>query len=141
MISITKIFHFETAHAIANYEGPCKDIHGHSYELHICVAAKTASDAYIPGTGILVDFKEIKEIVRTAIVKPLDHKLILSDAFLKQHPGLENEKNIMLFDAEPTAENLLIYIKQKVQERLPDHVVLHRMRLYETKGSYAEWTA
>jgi 6-pyruvoyltetrahydropterin/6-carboxytetrahydropterin synthase len=40
MISITKIFRFETAHAIFGYEGPCAHIHGHSYELHVSVAAE-----------------------------------------------------------------------------------------------------
>ena len=40
MLKLTKIFHFEMAHAIHGYAGACKHIHGHSYELHVTVTEK-----------------------------------------------------------------------------------------------------
>jgi 6-pyruvoyltetrahydropterin/6-carboxytetrahydropterin synthase len=139
MLSITKIFHFETAHAISGYQGACRNIHGHSYELHMTVCAQQDENQYLPGIGILVDFKIIKQVVTEAIVKPLDHILLLSQAYLDSHPGSENNENLMIFDAEPTAENILLYIKRKIAPLLPEHVQLQRIRLYETKDSYAEW--
>lgn len=139
MLSITKIFHFETAHAIQGYQGACRNIHGHSYELHITVCAKQDESQYLPGTGILVDFKIIKQVVSEAVVKPLDHILLLSQAYIDTHPGAENNENLMVFEAEPTAENILLYIKRKITPLLPGHVQLQRIRLYETKDSYAEW--
>lgn len=39
MLQLTKIFHFEMAHAIDGYAGACKNIHGHTYELHVTVSA------------------------------------------------------------------------------------------------------
>jgi 6-pyruvoyltetrahydropterin/6-carboxytetrahydropterin synthase len=105
MLLVTKIFHFETAHAIFGYQGACKNIHGHSYELHITVCAPQDADQYLPGTGILVDFKILKQIVNEAVVKKLDHILLLSQDYIDHHPGSEHHENLMVFDAEPTAEN------------------------------------
>ncbi len=53
MIRITKIFHFETAHAVHGYIGKCSHIHGHSYELHVCVAAREQQDEYIAAPGFV----------------------------------------------------------------------------------------
>ncbi len=87
MISITKIFRFEAAHAIHHYQGSCKNIHGHSYELHVTVKAKEPTGGYVEGLGIILDFKELKTLVKSHVVTELDHKLILSKAYLAEHKG------------------------------------------------------
>ncbi|MBS1750697.1 MAG: 6-carboxytetrahydropterin synthase [Bacteroidetes bacterium] len=138
MIRLTKIFTFETAHALYGYDGPCKDIHGHSYELHVTLTSPEAGEDYIPSPGIAFDFKEIKRIVNSAIIKTLDHKLILSSAFLKNNPAFSSPENLLVWEAEPSAENMLIYIKKKLSEHLPNEVILVYLKLYETKNSYAE---
>jgi 6-pyruvoyltetrahydropterin/6-carboxytetrahydropterin synthase len=140
MIRLTKIFHFEMAHAIHGYEGACKNIHGHSYELHVSVASVNNSDDYIPDSGILIDFKEIKKLVRTAIIEFFDHKMILSRDFLAQHPSFASQENLVTWEAEPTAENMLIFIKRTLCNKLPNGINLVHLKLYETKDSYAEWT-
>lgn len=139
MIRLTKIFHFETAHAIHGYIGACKNVHGHSYELHVSVAAPTSESTFIPAPGFLIDFKDIKRIVKAAIVEKFDHKLILSAAFVKENPSLASQDNLMIWEAEPTAENILLYIVQVMQKELPDSIRLAQLKLYETKDSYAEW--
>ena len=65
MLQLTKIFQFETAHAIFGYQGGCKNIHGHSYELHVTVASP--HDDFIPAPGFILDFKKLKAIVSAAV--------------------------------------------------------------------------
>ena len=140
MLSLTKIFHFEMAHAIHGYPGACKNIHGHSYELHVKVTAGANSRNYIPAPGFIIDFKELKHLVSSAIIKTFDHKLVLSSSYLDINPAIKLHGNLVVWQVEPTAENLLIYIVKTLSVRFPDHIKLLQLKLYETKDSYAEWT-
>jgi 6-pyruvoyltetrahydropterin/6-carboxytetrahydropterin synthase len=140
MISLTKIFNFEMAHAIHGYNGACKNIHGHSYELHVTVATNNNITDYIPAPGFIVDFKELKQLVNTGIIKTLDHKLVLSEAYLAINSAIKTHENLVTWQVEPTAENLLIYMVKKIQQELPVAVKLVKLKLYETKDSFAEWT-
>lgn len=140
MISVTKIFRFETAHAIYGYEGPCKHIHGHSYVLHVTVASSNGlKESYIEKPGFVVDFKVLKKIVQEAIVERLDHKLILSKEYLATKPTLQTEANLEVWEMEPSAENILFFSKEKISTALPEEIKLIKLRLYETADSFAEW--
>jgi 6-pyruvoyltetrahydropterin/6-carboxytetrahydropterin synthase len=68
MIRITKIFTFETAHVLYNYDGKCKNMHGHSYKLFVTVKGKPVNDLENPKNGMVVDFGDIKSIVKSEIV-------------------------------------------------------------------------
>ena len=72
MISITKIFRFEAAHALHHYPGSCAHIHGHSYELHVTVQAEQTSDDFIGGLGIIMDFKDLKTRVQQCAINAID---------------------------------------------------------------------
>jgi 6-pyruvoyltetrahydropterin/6-carboxytetrahydropterin synthase len=139
MLQITKIFHFEMAHAIHGYDGPCKNIHGHSYELHVTVSCDIDNDEYIPAPGFILDFKQLKKVVNAAVVDIFDHKLILSEDFLLKNPPLHTQANLVIWQMEPTAENLLIYIKRSLDTKFSEGFNLVALKLYETKDSYAEW--
>jgi 6-pyruvoyltetrahydropterin/6-carboxytetrahydropterin synthase len=139
MISITKIFHFETAHALYGYNGPCRNIHGHSYELHVTVTTPATGDTYIEAPGFIIDFKQLKQLVKKEVVERFDHKLILSGTYLKHHPLYAAAENLEVWDVEPSAENMLIFTKNALIAVLPTGTSLQALRLYETKGSYAEW--
>ena len=140
MLSVTKIFHFEMAHAIYGYAGACKDIHGHSYELHVTVSAVKNETAYIPAPGFLADFKDIKKWVQDAVIAKFDHSLLLSADFIAANTNISSLKNLVIFEVEPTAENLLIYIRLMLVNIFPGNLKLVRLKLFETKDSYAEWT-
>ncbi|WKZ61390.1 MAG: 6-carboxytetrahydropterin synthase [Cyclobacteriaceae bacterium] len=140
MITLTKIFRFESAHAIHGYPGACANIHGHSYELHVSVTDNRGSENFIDGMGIAMDFKDLKTIVQTSVIYKLDHALILSQAYLASIPSVPWEK-LITFEYEPTAENLLIFIRNEITESLPEHIQLTALRLWETRDSYAEWSA
>jgi 6-pyruvoyltetrahydropterin/6-carboxytetrahydropterin synthase len=140
MIQITKIFHFEMAHAISGYDGPCRHIHGHSYVLHVTIKSANVQDEYIPAPGMIFDFKQLKAIVNSGIIQQLDHKLVLSKDFLAGYQGNINGDNLVVWDMEPTAENMLIFMQHNIKDLLPEGLGLAALKLYETKDSYAEWT-
>lgn len=140
MIQITKIFQFEMAHAIFGYQGACKNIHGHSYELHVSVAAANGNRDYIPAPGFVVDFSEIKKIVNKTVIEKFDHTLLLSEAFLAVNPDFSSQENLVVWQMEPTVENMLMFIMKTIAAGLPASLRLAALKLYETKNSYAEWT-
>jgi len=139
MTRLTKIFHFEMAHAINGYQGACKNIHGHSYELHVTVISANDQENYIPAPGFIIDFKEIKKIVTSSVIEIFDHKIVLSSDFISANPSFLYPENLVTWKAEPTAENMLHFIKQTLNEIFPAEVKLVRLKLFETKDSYAEW--
>lgn len=139
MLQVTKIFRFETAHAIHGYPGPCNHIHGHSYELHVTLTSTGAINEYIAAPGFFMDFKELKKLVKDSVIDQFDHCLILSEDYLKEHPGLTESVNLRTWLVEPSAENMLLFIRDLLQKGLPEGVLLYRLRLYETRDSYAEW--
>ncbi len=128
------------AHALHEYIGTCSNIHGHSYELHVSVIAGNDDDRYIPAPGIIFDFKDLKSIVRLAIIDNLDHRLVLSEEYIKMKITSPELVNIFTFEAEPSAENILVFIRHKLDQALPSSIKLAALKLYETKDSYAEWT-
>lgn len=127
------------AHAIHGYTGACKNIHGHSYELEVTVSGCTTKDEYIPAPGFIINFKELKQLVTDSIIRMIDHKLVLSQDYTTAHPTIGSLENLVIFEAEPTAENLLIHFKQILLQALPSNSKLVELKLYETKDSFARW--
>ncbi len=138
MISVTKIFRFETAHAIHEYEGLCKNIHGHSYELHVTVS-KSSSDNFILENGFVIDFKDLKSIVKTNVIEYFDHQIILSEKYIEAQPNLNKLENLAIWKMEPSAENMVLFIKDKISNSFDTDIKLIKLRLYETADSFAEW--
>ena len=139
MLSLTKIFHFEAAHAIYGYNGACARLHGHSYELHVSVGAKSDIQNYIEDTGMIIDLRILKKLVQGALLSELDHKTILSGKYISTTNSHIAPEDLVIFPAEPTVENMLLYIKRKLEEVLPQNIQLISLKLYETKDSLAEW--
>lgn len=143
VIRITKRFNFEMAHALLNYEGKCCNIHGHSYSLQVTLKGEAMTNPGSPKDGMVMDFGDIKEIVKNNIVDPLDHSLMVNDLI----PGFQIEalkqttRRIHVVNFQPTSENIAVYIAGIIQQHLPPGVALFSVRLYETSDSYAEWFA
>jgi 6-pyruvoyltetrahydropterin/6-carboxytetrahydropterin synthase len=141
MLRVTKIFRFETAHAIHGYAGSCRNIHGHSYVLHVTVQLAEPASGFLPAPGFVMDFKDLKRIVNTQVVDHFDHRIILSEAWLASNPSQLALENLEVWLVEPTAENILLKVRDNLQAALPGEVKLHSLKLYETSDSYAEWEA
>jgi len=143
-IRITKHFDFETAHALYGYDGKCKNIHGHSYQLYVTVIGTPIGNTNHVKNGMVLDFGDLKKIVKSEIVDIFDHATVLNEN--SPHKELAEKikphsPKVLLVDYQPTSENMLIDFADKISARLPDSVALHSLKLYETNNSYAEWFA
>jgi len=142
-IRITREFNFEMAHALWNYDGACKNIHGHSYRLFVTLSGIPITDPDNPKFGMVLDFKDLNELVKGPIVDFLDHSLVLYMASDGEHldPVKKMYEKVHVFDFQPTCENLVLYIAETIRSLLGPTLELHAVKLYETATSYAEWYA
>ncbi len=144
LIRLTKHFNFEAAHALYGYDGKCKNIHGHSYRLSVCVVGTPINDATQVKNGMVMDFGDLKKLVNHEIIAVFDHATVLN----QQSPHItlaESLKSyahkIVLVDYQPTSENMLLDFAERLKKVLPKNVSLHSLKLYETANSFAEWFA
>lgn len=140
---VTKLFCFEMAHALHGYDGPCKNIHGHSYRLSVTVIGKINSEANHSKSGMVMDFTNLKSIVDTHIIKQFDHTLVLNEKhaqiYLSENTALL--ENVKIVKYQPTCENLAAYFAGEIKKHLPSTIKLHHLKLQETPTSYTEWHA
>ncbi|WKW46951.1 6-carboxytetrahydropterin synthase [Myroides sp. JBRI-B21084] len=143
-IRITKQFTFETGHALYGYDGKCRNVHGHSYKLSVTVIGQPITDKTHVKYGMVIDFTDLKAIVKEEVVDQFDHATV----FNKNTPHVELAKelelrghHVILVDYQPTSENLVIDFAQRIKNRLPQNIQLFSLRLQETESSYAEWFA
>lgn len=142
-IRITKEFKFEMAHALPGYDGLCKNIHGHSYELLVTVAGRPITDISSPKYGMVMDFGDLKKIVRSEVVDKFDHCLVLRNDYSSDliDKLKENYERIILLDYQPTSELMIADFAQRIKEKLPQGIDLKYLLLRETVTSFAEWYA
>lgn len=143
VIRVTKEFKFEMAHALWNYDGPCRNVHGHSYRLFVTLSGIPIDDPGNPKNGMVIDFTDLKTIVRKEIVNVFDHAVAVSRRFDKTKMDMFKKMfgNTVLVDYQPTCENLVSDFAGRISRRLTPGVKLHSLRLYETATSFAEWYA
>ncbi|OAA30033.1 6-pyruvoyl tetrahydropterin synthase [Kosmotoga arenicorallina S304] len=116
MYYVTKEFSFDAAHNLIRYHGKCEKLHGHTYKLRVTVAGKPDSE------GMVIDFIELKEVVRNEILRHLDHSYI-------------NE-----IIEQPTAENIAKWIFDRLKHLINDeHRKLHEITLWETPTSFVRY--
>ncbi|MBC3541432.1 6-pyruvoyl tetrahydropterin synthase family protein [Rufibacter sediminis] len=142
-IRLTRRFTFEAAHALTHYDGLCRHIHGHSYKLEVTVIGIPLTHSEHPKDGMVLDFGDLKNLVHTHVLQPLDHALLLredSSAALLTVLQQEGHK-LLLTRFQPTCENMLLYIKDQLLPHLPEPVDLHSLKLWETENAFAEWYA
>ena len=143
IIRVTKEFRFEMAHALWNYDGPCRNVHGHSYILYVTFKGEPVNDPDNPRNGMVMDFGDIKKIVRENVVDRFDHALMIS-GFAPAESVESYSKhfgNVIVSPYQPTCENLVADIAAILSARIPARVSLHSIKLYETATSFAEWHA
>lgn len=143
-IRLTKQFDFEMAHALDNYDGACRHIHGHSYRLFVTVIGSPSEDVSDPKRGMVLDFSVLKRIVIPLIVDRYDHALILplSESKNELYRSLcEIYQKVEVVDYQPTCENMIGRFADIIKKELPQGVALHHIKLHETATSFAEWYA
>ncbi len=142
-IRVTKEFRFEMAHALEGYDGLCKNIHGHSYELNVTVTGEPLSDPSSPKLGMVLDFGDLKKIVNEVIVSKFDHALALNRVMAKELAPVRHTAfdKVIYLDYQPTSELMVVDFAHRIAALLPPTVKLHSVLLRETATSYAEWFA
>jgi 6-pyruvoyltetrahydropterin/6-carboxytetrahydropterin synthase len=143
IIRVTREFTFEMAHVLWNYDGPCRNVHGHSYRLFVTISGVPVNDITNPKNGMVMDFTDLKNIVLLEIVNIFDHAVAVSKDFDSDKMEMLNQTfgNIVVVDYQPTCENLVTDFASRIGKHLPVNVSLHSLKLYETAKSFAEWYA
>lgn len=121
-----------------------KNVHGHSYKLSVTVIGQPIADNTNVKFGMVIDFSDLKKIVKEEIVDVFDHATV----FNKNTPHVELAKeledrghNVLLVNYQPTSEMMVIDFAEKIKTRLPKNIKLHSLKLQETETSFAEWYA
>ena len=142
-IRVTKKFTFDMAHALYGYDGPCKNIHGHTYILSVTLKGIVLQNNGHPKNGMVIDFTDFKKIIVENIIQVFDHFLVLNSN--SPHGGLneirENFEKINYVPYQPSCENLLIDFFDRINSKFADDIKINNIKLEETPTSYAEWFA
>ena len=142
-VRVTKEFNFEMAHALWDYDGLCKNLHGHSYKLFATVIGVPIAEKSSTKLGMVIDFGDLKKIVKNTIVDVFDHSVVLNkNAPTKDFIHTKQMfDRIHLLDYQPTCENMVVDFAMQIKGLLPAGVELYSLKLYETATSCAEWFA
>ena len=129
--SVNKIIDFAYGHRLINYDGKCRFLHGHNGILEVDIGADKLDEC-----GMVVDFGDVKELVKGWVDENLDHRMILcrDDPMAERLSGMGEP--VYLIDANPTAENIAQHIFVVARE-LGLNIV--EVRLWETPSSYATY--
>ncbi|OEH93847.1 6-carboxytetrahydropterin synthase QueD [Bacillus solimangrovi] len=121
-VLVSKEFTFDAAHHLHQYEGKCKNLHGHTYKVVFGISG------FVDEIGLVVDFTDIKQIWKEDIEVYLDHRYL----------------NETLPKMNTTAENMVVWIYEQMKTSLEkrqeqyNEARVEFVRLYETPTSYAE---
>lgn len=136
-MTVAKRFRWEAAHRLPWHDGPCDNLHGHSYRMTVEL------DGAPDERGMLIDFQDVKRILQP-LVDAWDHAILVAetDDELRQIVAQTGWKHATL-PCDTTAENLAAYVADHLctegqaclRER---HVDTVRVRLAETETCYAE---
>ena len=142
-IRVSREFTFEMAHVLWNYDGPCRNVHGHSYRLFVTITGKPVNDINNPKNGMVIDFTDLKNIVLKEVVDVFDHAVAVSNEFNGEKLEMLEKTfgNVVVVNYQPTCENLVADFAERIKKHIPGGLKLHSLRLFETSKSFAEWFA
>lgn len=131
MYTVTKEIYFCYGHRLMNYQGPCRHLHGHNGKIQVELEREVLDER-----GMVVDFSEIRTLIKDWIDQTLDHTMLLhqNDPLI---PVLkEKNERFYIMNENPTAESIakLIYDYAR-SKKLP----VSRVTLWETESSFATY--
>ena len=131
MYRVTRRIDFCYGHRLLNYDGKCKNLHGHNGRAEIAIASHALDDL-----GMVLDFTEIKRVVNSWVDETLDHRMILHQDDPAVPMLQELGEPLYLLDTNPTAENIAKLIGEfAVQHGFP----VVQVDLWETRACYATY--
>ena len=116
-MKLRREFTFDAAHNLVHYHGKCERLHGHTYRVAVVL------DGVPDDEGMILDFSVLSDVVKERAISKLDHVYI-------------NE-----LIPQPTAENIAIWIWNKIEEPLRrPNCRLAEVWVWETAASCAVLT-
>jgi 6-pyruvoyltetrahydropterin/6-carboxytetrahydropterin synthase len=132
-VRVTRRLHFSAAHRLARADwsdernlatfGPCAspNWHGHNYEIEVTVEGRVD-----PETGFVMDLKDLRALVEERVIADVDHRNLNTDVEWMER-------------VNPTTENLVVRIWERIADGLPAGVRLVRVGLWETPRNFVEY--
>jgi len=143
--TITKEFNWDCAHRLwtpAKTEeenkdifGLCSNIHGHTYKMFVTISSQKQQK-----NGMIMNFKNLKQIVKKRVVDEQDHCLNLTHGDPLIHTLADSNLKISLWPDETTCENQVEYFWNQIEQNIPLGIRIEEIKLYETPTSFATLT-
>ena len=138
-VRITKEFKFEMAHALHGYDGLCANIHGHSYRMWVTVRGEVRKEIGHTKDGMLMDFVDLKRIVKPSIIEKYDHSLVLNANSPHAELDFSAFDKVFFLNYQPNSENFVTDFVRCIKENLTKGVDLLKVILSKISTSYTEW--
>ena len=110
-MEITTRMEFDSGHRIPNHKSVCRNLHGHRYAIEVTVKGEIGEQSDESDFGMVIDFSDLKKIVKEEIVDVFDHATV----FNKNTPHVELAKelsdrghSVLLVDYQPTSEMMVL---------------------------------
>lgn len=147
MITATKEFVWDSAHMLEGHLGLCKNVHGHTYKMQVEVAHSDGVIRTGPSEGMVMDFKDLKELVNRELIEPMDHAFITSGLCTPQEleiTELLRKLGLKVYDlgVRPTAENMAHQFAATLQRAINRefwNLRLISVTVWETPTSFAKY--
>ena len=143
-MEITTRLEFDAGHRIPNHKSICKNLHGHRYCIEVTIKGEINSDKLNSDFGMVVDFKDAKELIKKTIIDEWDHAFIVykdDSIVLEFLKSLDNHKTV-IFPLVPTAENMAIIAMEKLKiafdNKFGNSIKPFKIKLFETPNNWAE---
>ncbi|MBI4589177.1 MAG: 6-carboxytetrahydropterin synthase QueD [Candidatus Rokubacteria bacterium] len=139
-MNLTTRFTFDAAHRILGHQGKCAYLHGHTYHLEVTISAER-----LDPLGMVIDFDDLRALVRKAVLDRWDHATLLAeqDPLVPAIAGVQAEapEKVVTLSQNPTAEILTRTAWEAIRQALPPGVRLLRVKIEETPACSSELTA
>jgi 6-pyruvoyltetrahydropterin/6-carboxytetrahydropterin synthase len=143
-MEITTRMEFDSGHRIPNHKSSCKNLHGHRYAIEVTLKGYIIDNESESDYGMVMDFKDAKELIRKTIVEPWDHAFLVYEKDLEVIHFLNSLKGhkTVILDKVPTAENMALIafnlLKNVFEKTFQNDIVPIRVRLFETPNNWAD---
>ncbi len=141
---ISSKLEFDAGHRIPSHSSQCRHLHGHRYAVEITLSGDIITDEGIAKQGMVMDYSEVKQIAKDALVNKWDHAFLVYSGdvqVLQFLQSIEDHKTVVL-DTPPTAENLALIafniLDNAYQDNYGNHLRLEQVRLFETPNCWAD---
>ena len=140
MFKISKEFSFDMAHLLDGHDGKCQNLHGHTYKLQVEIAGNLFESG--AKKAMVIDFSDLKTVVKKAILDPVDHAFIYDKTSKRESKiaKLLQDLDSKTFGVpfRTTAEEMARFIFNRL--KYDEKLAVSAIRLWETPTSFCEYT-